>query len=116
MSAAPTDHTAYYQEFWRYASYYGEAAARMYYTSWSPPVGTPPPPGIMLPQGAPAAGMAPAASAGNPYAAQQQGHQPQAAAGAGSNPSWDAYAKQYSQWYETHGRAMGADPNPPRQM
>ena len=115
MSAAPTDHTAYYQEFWRYASYYGEAAARMYYTSWSPPVGTPPPPGIMLPQGAPAAGMAPAASAGNPYAAQQQGHQPQAAAGAGSNPSWDAYAKQYSQWYETHGRAMGADPNPPRQ-
>ena len=119
MPAAPTDHTAYYQEFWRYASYYGEAAARMYYTSWSPPVGTPPPPGIMLPQGAPAAGMAPAA-AGNPYAAQQQ---PQAAAavsttaaGAGSNPSWDAYAKQYSQWYETHGRAMGADPNPPRQM
>ena len=118
MPAAPTDHTAYYQEFWRYASYYGEAAARMYYTSWSPPVGTPPPPGIMLPQGAPAAGMAPAA-AGNPYAAQQQ---PQAAAavsttaaGAGSNPSWDAYAKQYSQWYETHGRAMGADPNPPRQ-
>ena len=112
MPAAATDHTAYYQEFWRYASYYGEAAARMYYTSWSPPVGTPPPPGIVLPQGAPAAAA--------PYAAQQQ---PQAAAAAastataaaGSNPSWDAYAKQYSQWYETHGRAMGADPNPPRQ-
>ena len=114
MPAPASDHTAYYQEFWRYASYYGEAAARMYYTSWSPPVGTPPPPGIMLPQAAPAASMAPAAAA-NPYAAQQQGHQPQAAAG-GSNPSWDAYAKQYSQWYETHGRAMGADPNPPRQM
>ena len=110
MPAAATDHTAYYQEFWRYASYYGEAAARMYYTSWSPPVGTPPPPGIVLPQGAPAV------AASNPYAAQQQGHQPQATAAAGSNPSWDAYAKQYSQWYETHGRAMGADPNPPRQM
>ena len=28
---------------------YGEEAARAYYTTWSPPVGTPAPPGIVLP-------------------------------------------------------------------
>jgi hypothetical protein len=44
-----TDPTAYYNDFWRYASYYGEAAARAYYTAWSPPEGTPPPEGIILP-------------------------------------------------------------------
>ena len=44
-----TDPTAYYNDFWHYASYYGEAAARAYYTAWSPPEGTPPPEGIILP-------------------------------------------------------------------
>jgi far upstream element-binding protein len=26
---------------------------------------------------------------------------------------WDAYQKSYSEWYENHGKASGADPNPP---
>ena len=33
------DPTAYYPDFWNYAAYYGEAAARQYYTTWSPPEG-----------------------------------------------------------------------------
>lgn len=45
------DPTAYYTEFWQYATYYGEAAARAYYKAWSPPEGTPPPAGIVLPAG-----------------------------------------------------------------
>lgn len=32
--------TAYYDDFWLYASYYGEAAARVHYTHWSPPEGS----------------------------------------------------------------------------
>lgn len=43
------DPTSYYPDFWNYAAYYGEAAARAYYTVWSPPVGTPPPEGLVLP-------------------------------------------------------------------
>ena len=41
--------TAYYADFWLYASYYGEPAARVYYTQWSPPEGTPAPAGTVLP-------------------------------------------------------------------
>ena len=41
--ATPTDPTAYYDAFWRYAQYYGEETARKYYGAWSPPVGTPNP-------------------------------------------------------------------------
>lgn len=48
-TAVPTDPTAYYDDYWKYASYYGEAAARIYYGAWSPPEGTPPPPGTVLP-------------------------------------------------------------------
>ena len=49
-AAAPdaNDPTAYYNDFWAYASYYGEAAARVYYTTWAPPVGTPAPPGVVV--------------------------------------------------------------------
>eukprot|EP00588_Corethron_pennatum_P013286 CAMPEP_0194271448 /NCGR_PEP_ID=MMETSP0169-20130528/5207_1 /TAXON_ID=218684 /ORGANISM="Corethron pennatum, Strain L29A3" /LENGTH=716 /DNA_ID=CAMNT_0039013787 /DNA_START=51 /DNA_END=2201 /DNA_ORIENTATION=- len=42
-AAVPTDPTAYYNDFWKYASYYGEEAARQYYGAWSPPPGTPNP-------------------------------------------------------------------------
>ena len=51
---------------------YGEEAARQYYGTWSPPVGTPPPPGIMLPgpQGVAVSGagytISPAAGASEP--------------------------------------------------
>lgn len=34
---------AYYEQFFRYAYYYGEDAARQYYGAWSPPAGTPNP-------------------------------------------------------------------------
>lgn len=50
----PTDPTAYYNDFWQYAVYYGEAAARVYYGAWSPPEGTAPPEGIVV---APAAAV-----------------------------------------------------------
>jgi hypothetical protein len=57
QSTENIDPTSYYPDFWNYASYYGEAAARAYYTVWSPPEGTPPPEGITLP-------VVPAATAG----------------------------------------------------
>jgi hypothetical protein len=57
-----SDPTAYYTDFWNYAAYYGETAARAYYTTWSPPEGTPPPAGIVLP---PENGAAPATGAGD---------------------------------------------------
>jgi len=34
---APTDHKAYYDQFWQYTAYYGEEAARKYYGFLSPP-------------------------------------------------------------------------------
>lgn len=43
----PNDPTAYYNDYWQYAVYYGEAAARVFYGQWSPPEGTPPPEGIV---------------------------------------------------------------------
>jgi hypothetical protein len=45
----PTDPTAYYNDYWQYASYYGQAAARVYYGAWSPPEGTPIPAGMTIP-------------------------------------------------------------------
>jgi predicted RNA-binding protein YlqC (UPF0109 family) len=56
----PTDPTAYYNDFWYYASFYGEAAARVYYGAWSPE-GTKPPEGMVIPAD-PAATTAAAAS------------------------------------------------------
>lgn len=53
LDPATIDPTAYYPDFWNYASLYGEEAARLYYTTWSPPVGTEPPPGITLPTSMP---------------------------------------------------------------
>jgi len=44
-AAAPAS-DAYYEQFHRYAYYYGEDAARQYYGTWSPPVGTPNPYGV----------------------------------------------------------------------
>lgn len=38
-------------QFWQYAVYYGEAAARLYYGAWSPPEGTKPPEGYIIPDG-----------------------------------------------------------------
>jgi hypothetical protein len=47
--AVPMDPTAYYKDYWQYAAYYGEAAARLYYGAWSPPVGTAPPADMVIP-------------------------------------------------------------------
>lgn len=70
---------AYYEQFFRYAYYYGEPSARQYYGAWSPPPGTPNPYGVNpagitpAPAGAPshngAAAHTPAAAAPAPYAA-----------------------------------------------
>lgn len=68
-AAAPTPPVptsdAYYEQFFRYAYYYGEPAARQYYGAWSPPVGTPNPYGVN-PNGitaAPVAAVAPTPAA-----------------------------------------------------
>ena len=64
QAIASPDPTSYYNDFWLYASYYGEAAARVYYTEWSPPIGTVPPAGTVLP-GVPAASALPVVSNDN---------------------------------------------------
>ena len=64
QAIASPDPTSYYNDFWLYASYYGEAAARVYYTEWSPPIGTVPPAGTVLP-GVPAASALPVVSNNN---------------------------------------------------
>ncbi|KAG5178352.1 hypothetical protein JKP88DRAFT_270499 [Tribonema minus] len=61
-AAGGVDLTQYHTQFWQYAAYYGERVAREQYGAWAPPVGTPPPAGIVLPapgqeQPAPAAGQ-----------------------------------------------------------
>jgi len=73
---------AYYEQFFRYAYYYGEDAARQYYGAWSPPLGTPNPygtnPNGIQPAPAPAAGQTqPAAVA--PQAAPAPAPQPASA-------------------------------------
>jgi far upstream element-binding protein len=117
QAAAPAeasqDPTAYYTDFWLYASYYGESAARVYYNHWSPPEGTPPPAGTTLPskddqpgsrnQSSPRVTQTNQAPSGN-------GNSGTSAADA----AWEAYKIQYQEWYQAHGKASGADPNPPR--
>jgi far upstream element-binding protein len=77
---------AYYEQFFRYAYYYGEDPAREYYGAWSPPPGTPNPYGVNpagitaapAQQGTPAAVLAPAysqAPAAVPVAVSQQQQQ-----------------------------------------
>mmetsp|Transcript_4243 Transcript_4243/g.11552 ORF Transcript_4243/g.11552 Transcript_4243/m.11552 type:complete len:775 (+) Transcript_4243:125-2449(+) len=56
---------AYYEQFFRYAYYYGEAAARSYYGAWSPPEGTKNPYGAN-PNGVTAAPAATSSQAGAP--------------------------------------------------
>jgi far upstream element-binding protein len=60
---AATGADAYYEQFFRYAYYYGEEAARAYYGAWSPPAGTPNPYGVnpagIQPAPAPAPAPAP---------------------------------------------------------
>jgi far upstream element-binding protein len=55
---------AYYEQFFRYAYYYGEDNARQYYGAWSPPPGTPNPYGVNPNPSPPPASDASAAPAG----------------------------------------------------
>jgi far upstream element-binding protein len=45
-SAVTAQADTYYEQFFRYAYYYGEEAARSHYGAWSPPPGTPNPYGV----------------------------------------------------------------------
>eukprot|EP00536_Pseudo-nitzschia_multiseries_P010638 jgi/Psemu1/67513/estExt_Genemark1.C_3330001 len=69
-AAAPAS-DAYYEQFHRYSYYYGEEAARQYYGSWSPPVGTPNPygtnpDGITAPPAAQSGGNGPSQQPASP--------------------------------------------------
>lgn len=120
-------HNNYYRS---YASYYGEAAARVYYGAWSPPEGTPPPAGITvadpsnlpvdpntqqssnIPEDSTSGGLSSTSAASS---TQIEGNGDVIATDpAEAERQWDEYKKQYAQWYEEHGREAGADPNPPR--
>jgi hypothetical protein len=80
-AAVPTDPTAYYNDFWQYAMYYGEAAARQCYGAWSPPEGTPPPAGIVIPQatGQPTAESYAAASSSSTTSSGENTYNPESA-------------------------------------
>lgn len=100
LAATPADPTSYYNDFWQYASYYGEAAARVYYTAWSPPEGTPPPPGIVLPASAVkvSAGAAPADSQPDPSTMTEE-----------EKAAWDKYNKEYAEWQRAYSNTSGAE-------
>ena len=164
QEAVPSDPTAYYNDYWLYATYYGEAAARVYYKEWSPPEGTLPPPGTILPDpnalaAAAAGSTAPiptAGTSGNGNSTTREASSTGSDSNSNSNSSstdnvapkvesvavdsksaevsgaaaddeegavseeqaaaaWEAYKAEYTIWYEEHGKAIGADPNPPQQ-
>lgn len=74
---APVSRDAYYEQFFRYAYYYGEESARRYYGAyWSPPEGTKNPYGENPNINAPTSGVAecslPAASPATSHAAAEQ--------------------------------------------
>lgn len=81
---------AYYEQFFRYAYYYGEDAARQHYGAWSPPVGTPNPYGVN-PNGITAAPVAAPTPAPAPAAAsppQQQDVRDTGRRGVSNLPAW----------------------------
>lgn len=105
------DRTAYYNDFWQYAQYYGESAARAYYQAWSPPEGTPPPEGIVVPSAEVAAANIAAANDGANISAladgtsatasvdQSQAHEPSVSKETSltdDDQAWEAYKKQVS--------------------
>ena len=166
QEVVPNDPTAFYNDFWLYATYYGEAAARVYYKEWSPPEGTLPPPGTILPDpsalAAAAGSTVPVPTAGTSGNGNGTTHEASTAGSDRSNSNnnsssadnavpkvesvgiesksadasagttaaddeegavseeqaaaaWEAYKAEYTIWYEEHGKAIGADPNPPQQ-
>lgn len=134
----PSDPTAYYNDFWTYASYYGEAAARAYYQAWSPPEGTAPPAGVVLPSIPPttdAADASSTAATGESAATESAGNRANVDSKADSTAAggdevmsrfnalfsdsakaaaWEAYKKQYAEWWEAYGREAGAPREPPQ--
>lgn len=102
------DPTSYYNDFWTYASYAGEAAARAYYTTWSPPVGTLPPNGIVIPNdnnnNIGNSNEVEVVISNNSNVSTEDTYEKQR----------EEYEKQYREWYEAYGKAQGADPNPPQ--
>ena len=132
-AAVPTDPTAYYPDFWNYASLYGEEAARAYYTTWSPPVGTQPPEGIVLPTAAAIAGSTATPGDGTGTANPENGEQ---AAAADQSPevvgksvlhqcprtisnylylflqavaaAWEQYNRQYAEWMAAQQQAAAS--------
>ena len=124
-NSSSIDPTSYYNDFWTYASYAGEAAARAYYTTWSPPVGTLPPNGIIIPV---------IDSNADGILSNNYNYNDTSAVAAvvdttttntndnnndnNNNDTYEKqreeYEKQYREWYEAHGKAIGADPNPPQ--
>jgi len=112
----PSDPTAYYNDFWQYAAYYGEAAARVYYGAWSPPEGSQPPEGVTVaadPNGGETATAAQSATTAPSSSSAVGDLSTSAPAEADPQAAWEAYKKQYAEWYEAHGKAAGADPEPP---
>jgi far upstream element-binding protein len=104
---APQGAEAYHEQFFRYAYYYGEDAARQYYGAWSPPVGTPnpygvnpngvqPPPSTTTATAAAASSEAPVASAAEIAATDVDVNDPlfAATAGASHTPAAAASAPQ----------------------
>lgn len=88
--ALPRDDPARFHDFWQYASYYGEGAARSYYQEWSPPVGTRPPPGIAIP----------------PDSNRRQNHGRDAEHLA-TREAWQKYERDMEEWNRLYGSGAG---------
>ena len=114
--------TSYYADFWNYASYYGERAARLYYKTWSPPIGTPPPAGVIVAKDMTPEELAAAAAKATGGAASNSLYASSATTATASaatavvdeeSEEWKTYAKTYRQWWLDHGKAAGAPEKPP---
>eukprot|EP00605_Chrysophyceae_sp_TOSAG23-4_P000795 GSChrysophyteH1.ASY1.ANO1.884.1 assembled CDS len=112
--------TTYYADFWNYAATYGEKLAREYYKTWSPPVGTQPPPGVVVAPDMTAEQVAALTAASSESASKQAGESANASRETDEGKEgtkaeeWDAYVKGYRDWWLAHGKAAGAPEEPPK--
>ena len=109
----------YYADYWNYASHYGERAARTYYSTWAPPVGTRPPPGVTVAKDMTAEELAAAASGNTTGSGSAAGATDTSKAEPSEQDTktaeWDTYVKGYREWWVAHGKATGAPEEPPAQ-
>lgn len=92
-SEAASRDPSHFHDFWQYASYYGENAARAYYLQWSPPAGSRPPPGMIIPPDSNDGRTGPITGSG--------------AEDMASKEAWERYEREMEEWNRLYGDGSG---------